>query len=185
MKINKCEPGYISYNKKINAIWVLAFALIGIAIFLTGYFVTHTRANIFTVMAVLMVLPAARKMVGLFVMLPRKSVTKERFEKVKDWCGEGTLLTDYVFTSSEKIMHLDFLLIKNGNVLAVTAPFKQDIPYMKKYLAASVHKAAPDYFVKVFENEEQMRKQLAKLSVIPSVPEREKKLLALLRSLAV
>ena len=60
MKVEKCQVGYISHQKKTDWIWLAAFVFIGIAIFLTGYFWTHTRANVFTVVAVLMVGPADR-----------------------------------------------------------------------------------------------------------------------------
>lgn len=185
MKIEKCEPGYIKKQKKVNLIWLLAYVLIGIVIFLIGFFWTHTRANIFTVAAVLMVLPAAKRIVALVVMLPRKGVEKERFDRVREAAGECVLLTDYVFTSTEKIMNLDFVLIKNGNVLGVTAPSKQDVEYMKKYLEDSVHKVAPSFRVKVLDSDEQLVKQLSRLTQIEAEPEREEKVVEYLRSLAV
>ncbi|HAP20422.1 MAG TPA: hypothetical protein DCR27_04035, partial [Lachnospiraceae bacterium] len=119
MKIDKCELGYIAKKKKISFLWLMVSVLIGVAIFLIGYFWTHTRANIFTVVAVLMVLPAAKHIVSLIILFSKKGVSKERFDKIKEASGNAILLTEYVFTSTEKIMNLDFVLIKNGNVLAV------------------------------------------------------------------
>lgn len=164
MKIEKGEQGYIHNRKKIDTIWLLIFIALGVGIFLTGYFITDTRANIFTVLAVLMVLPGAKRIVSLFVMLPRKSVDKERYDKVKTACGEGILYTDYVFTSTEKIMHLDFLVVKNGNVFALIAPSKQDVNYMKKYVTEQVHKLASDYHVKFFTKDEELLKNIKKVS---------------------
>lgn len=185
MIVEKCSPGYITSRKKISALWLFIFIVVAVGIFLAGYFWTHTRANVLTVFAVLMVLPGAKRVVNLIVMLPRKSVGKERFEKVKKAAGEGVVFTDYVFTSTEKIMHLDFVVIKNGNVLGVTAPSRQDVTYMKKYLADSVHKVASSYIVTVFDSDEQMIKQLSRLSQIEGEPEKEEKVVEYLRSLAV
>lgn len=185
MKIDKCELGYISKKKKVSLIWLLVSVLIGVAIFLVGYFWTHTRANIFTVVAVLMVLPAAKHVVALVVMLPKKEVEKARYDRMKEAAGEAVLLTDYVFTSTEKIMHLDFVLIKNGNVLGVTAQSRQDVPYMKKYLEDSVHKVAPSFYVKVLESDEKLLKQLDRLTQVEATPAREEKVVEYLRSLAV
>lgn len=183
--VDKCEFGYIRNQKKINMIWLLVFVLIGVAIFICGYLLTKTRANIFTVIAVLMVLPAAKRVVALVVMMPRKGVERERYEKVSQAVREGILFTDYVFTSTEKIMHLDFLLIKNGNVLGVLAPFRQDVEYMKKYLTDSVHKAAPEFHIKVFENDEKLIQYLDKLTQTEADPERTEKVREYLHSLAV
>ena len=74
--IDKGEFGYIRNQKKINLIWLAAFILIGVAIFICGYLLTKTRANIFTVIAVLMVLPAAKRVVALVVMMPRRGVER-------------------------------------------------------------------------------------------------------------
>ncbi len=183
--IDKGEFGYIRNQKKINLIWLAAFILIGVAIFICGYLLTKTRANIFTVIAVLMVLPAAKRVVALVVMMPRRGVERERYERMSQAAGEGILFTDYVFTSTEKIMHLDFLLIRNGNVLGVTAPSRQDVEYMKKYLADSVHKAAPDFHITVFDTDGQMIRHLDKLAQTEADPERTEKVREYLRSLAV
>jgi hypothetical protein len=185
MKIEKCHVGYIRYQKKIDWLWLLACIVVAIGIFLVGYLWMHTRANVFTVLAVLMVLPAAKRIVSLVVFLPRKGVAKERYDEIQEKAGEGTLFAEYVFTSTEKIMHLDFLLIKNGNVLGVMAPSYQDAEYMINYLEENVHRIAPDYHVKVFDRDEKLLNQLDKLTTIPGAPEKEEKLAAHLRSLAV
>lgn len=182
MKVEKGKQGYISSRKKIDFAWLLVFIALGIGIFLVGYFISKTRANIFTVLAVLMVLPGAKRMVALFVMLPRKSVEKERYERVKNAVGEGTLYTDYVFTSTEKIMHLDFLLVKNGNVLGVIAPSKQNVDYLKKYLTDSVHKISEHYHVKLFDDDEAFLKQVQRLSQVEADEGREKVLLDFLHA---
>lgn len=182
MKVEKGKQGYISSRKKIDFVWLLVFIALGIGIFLVGYFISKTRANIFTVLAVLMVLPGAKRMVALFVMLPRKSVEKERYERVKNAVGEGTLYTDYVFTSTEKIMHLDFLLVKNGNVLGVIAPSKQNVDYLKKYLTDSVHKISEHYHVKFFDDDEAFLKQVQRLSQVEADEGREKVLLDFLHA---
>lgn len=183
--IDKCNPGYIKRQKKISFIWLLVFIAIGVVIFLTGYFLTHTRANIFTVAAVLMVLPAAKRIVNLVVMVPRKSVEQERYDQMKEAVGEGTLYTDYVFTSTEKIMHLDFVVIKNGNVLGRIASSKQDVSYMKKYFADSIHKLAPDFKVKLFDDDQQLMKYMEKMTALEVAPAREEKIIEFIHSLAV
>ncbi len=185
MKIEKCEPGYIAWSKKINILWLLGNILIAIAIFLVGYLWMHTRANIFTVLAVLMVLPAAKRVVALVVMLPKKGMKPERYREMKELAGDDVLFADYVFTSTEKIMHLDFLLIRQGNVLAVKASSAQDVEYMKKYLEDNVHKLAPDYGVRVFDRDEELREALDSLTPVEAFGDREEKLVEHLRSLAV
>ena len=182
MKVEKGNQGYIASRKKIDLIWLLVFVILGIAIFLAGYFITHTRANIFTVLAVLFVLPGAKRIVALFVMLPRNGVDRERYERVRGAVGEGKLYTDFVFTSTEKIMHLDFLLIKNGNVLCVIASSKQDVGYMKKYLEDNIHKISEHYHVKFFNEDEKFLKQVQRLAKTETEENREKALIEFLNA---
>ena len=185
IKGRKCEFGYIQKQKTFQSLMLLLFVAVGVGLFLAGLLITGTRANIFTVIAVLMVLPAAKRVVALVVMVPRKGVDRDRYEKVSQASGGGILFTDYVFTSSEKIMHLDFLLIKNGNVLGVTASSRQDVDYMKKYLADSVHKAASEFHTKVFDSDEEMLRHLDRLTQVEADEGRTEKVREYLHSLAV
>jgi len=185
MKVEKCQCGYISKKKKLDFIWLLVCVVVAVGIFLTGYLWMKTRANVFTVLAVLMVLPAAKRVVALVVMVPKKSVSKERYEKIKEAAGECTLFADYVFTSAEKIMHLDFVVIKNGNVLGVIAPSRQDVEYMKKYLTDSVQKNDSSYHVRVVDSDEKLVKELGRLTQKEVSLEKEEKVVNYLRTLAV
>ena len=185
MNVEKCTQGYIPKRKKVEFMWLLLFVALGVAIFLTGYFLTHVRANIFTVMAVLLILPAAKRIVALLVLLPKKGVARGRYEKMESYVESGTLYVDYVFTSTEKIMHLDFLLVKNGNVLGVIASSKQDVGYMKKYLMDCVNKVAPGYHVRLFENDEKLISHLEHLTKAEADAGKEKALLEYLHSLAM
>ena len=159
----KCTLGYLTKRKKAEILWIVFFVVLGVAIFLTGYLWSGVRANIFTVMAVLLVLPAAKHLVALIAML----------------------YTDYVFTSTEKIMHLDFLLVKNGNVLGVIAKSKQDVPYLKQYLTDVVKKMAPSYHVRLFESDEKLISHLQRLTQEEASENSEKTLVDYLHSLAM
>lgn len=185
MKIEKGMQGYIKKRKQADLLWLLLFVALGAGIFLTGYFLTHVRANIFTVLSVLMVLPAAKRIVALIVLLPRKGVSEERYEKVRVLTENGTLYADYVFTSTDKIMHLDFLLVKNGNVLGVTGSSRQDVEYMKKYLTDCVKKTASGYHVRIFDTDEELASHLQHLTKVEAEESREKALLEYLHSLAM
>ena len=185
MRIEKCQVGYIKQEKKVNWLWLLAFIVIALAVFIAGYLWTHTRANVFTVLSVLMVLPAAKRVVGLVVFLPRKGVDRARYEFIHSKAKEGILLAEYVFTSTEKIMHLDFVLIWKGKTLAVVAPSIQDKNYMIHYLEENVHRIAKEYEVKVFEKDEELLDFLEKNSGGDLTVESDEKVAAHLRTLAV
>ena len=80
-KGTKCQFGYINKQKKFQFAMLMLYVLIGVGLFLIGLAVHKTRANLFTVLGILMVLPAAKRVIALVLMVPRKSVEKERLDR--------------------------------------------------------------------------------------------------------
>lgn len=75
---------YINKKKKRKIIMVIAIIVIALAIFGVGLLLNKmSRANIFTVLAILCVLPWAKQLVALIVLFPYHSVSRERYEKAR------------------------------------------------------------------------------------------------------
>lgn len=155
VKVNKGDRGYIETKKKRSMILVLLMALLGIIVFLVGYFLNDmSNRNIFTVLAVLFVLPGAKFLVGFIVVFPYHSVTEERYNKVSTNVGEGMqLYTDLVITSAEKVMNIDFAAVGNNQVICLVGKSGQDILYIRKYLSDGVTNWGSNYRVKVVDSE--------------------------------
>ncbi len=159
----KCEPDYIRKQKIFQSCVLLAFIAAAVGLFLIGFLITKTRANIFTVLAILTALPAAKRVIALVVMLPRRSVERERYDRMKSAVSpDEALLTDYVFTSADKVMSLDFVIIGGQTVTGVcpgghaadSAAGKREREYMLDYLSKVVHEAAPEYRIRLEETDE-------------------------------
>lgn len=161
----KCEFGYIDRQKVFQGVMLLLYIAIGIGIFLLGLFITGVRANVFTVLAILMVLPGAKRVIALVVMLPRKSVDRERYDKMTAALSpEGVLLTDYVFTSSDKIMHFDFVVVQGKNIMGIPGSARQDVKYMTQYLQKGVDETASGYRVRTFASDDEFFKFYEKMT---------------------
>ena len=78
MKIEKGNPGYIKAQKRKYLIWTLAEFAIVIAVFVFGYIQTGTKKNLFTVVAAVGCLPAAKMMVEFIVTYPHKGIDEEK-----------------------------------------------------------------------------------------------------------
>ena len=77
MKISRGELGYLEYKKKKAVLGTVAMAVIGLAIFIIGLFLNKmSNKNIFTVVAVLFALPAAKFLVAYIVAFPYHTVGK-------------------------------------------------------------------------------------------------------------
>lgn len=187
MNIQRGEFGYLAARKKRAWLGVLAMVVLGVSIFVLGLLLNKmSNRNIFTVIAVLFVLPGARFLVGAIITFPYKSVEKERYEKVRGELPENTLLmTDMVITSSEKIMHLDFVVVGNGQVIALMGQGKQELGYVRKYLTTGVKNWGTGYHVRVFDKEKAFLAELAKMEVKEVDREEEEKVISFLRALIV
>lgn len=155
MKRNRGEFGYLKSRRKRALISTIITALAGVAVFLTGLFLNNmSNRNIFTVIAVLFVLPGAKFLVRFIVTFPYEAVSKERYDTAMDKMVSGmTLYTDLVITSAEKVMHLDFAAVGNGQVICLLGNGKQELSYVRKYLSDGVHNWGSDYKVKVVDSE--------------------------------
>lgn len=159
IKGRKCEFGYIQKQKTFQSLMLLLFVAVGVGLFLAGLLITGTRANIFTVLGILMVLPAAKRIIALVVMVPRRSVDKDRYDQMRETVSEeGVLYADYVFTSPDKIMSFDFLIIQNQNVMGVLSEKKQEQAYILDYLQKGVDSQVSGYHVKLFSSDEEFYK---------------------------
>lgn len=187
MKIQRGEFGYIKARKRKALLGTLLMALFGIAVFLTGLFLNKmSNQNIFTVIAVLFVLPGAKYLVAYIVTFPYRSVERARYEKAEKVLPEGMkLYTDLVITSPEKVMHLDFAAVGNGYVICLLGQRKQDISYVRKYLTEGVHNWGSDYKVKIIESEKTFLGELAGVKPCEMDEEEEEHVKSYLTSLIV
>lgn len=187
MKIERGGFGYIAARKKRALFGVLLLAVLGVGIFLLGLFLNKmSNRNIFTVLAVLFVLPGAKFLTRLIVLYPYQSVERKRYDKVKEKLVSGAILyTDLVITSPEKVMHLDFAVVGNGQVLALLGTGKQELSYVKKYLTEGVRNWGSGYTVKVTDSEKTFLADVAAMKEKEVDGEEEAKVCSYLTSLIV
>ena len=159
---------YINKKKKRKIIMVIAIIVTALAIFGIGLLLNKmSRANIFTVLAILCVLPWAKQLVALIVLFPYHSVSRERYEKAKE-CVQANglpdvkLYTDLVITSPEKVMNLDFAVVGAGHVIALVGKSGQDVEYIRNYLTNGVHQWG-DFQVQIVTSEKLFRKETERM----------------------
>lgn len=142
-KTNKFEKGYLSNRKQklfINVALNIAAAVI---IFIVGLFLNKMQTrNIFSVLALLFILPVGRSLATLFILLPFKELKNDKLVKVENSIkGKGVLLYSPVFTSPEHVMHLDLIAVFKGRMLGykekMGTSVRNEYDYKKKTEAAA------------------------------------------------
>lgn len=186
-KYQKGEWGYIKKKKTMQLIFTIFMALVGIGIYLAGYFLNeHSNQNIFTIIAILMVLPGAKFFVGFIVLFPYQSPGKEHYETLKKAIPlNSKLYSDMVITSPLKVMNLDFILVSNDHVIGVIGKENQDIAYIQSYLTKGVRNWSSNCIIKIYPSFDEMLHAVKKIQEKAISKEDEEKVIEYLNSLVV
>ena len=154
LKKKKGEYGYIAKSKRIDIVKMCIYLAIALAIFVLGLFLNKmSYQNIFTIVAIMFVLPWARVLVEFIVFFPYQTPDKKQYDKVKSVVSkEAVLASDMVITSTEKSMGLNFLFMGNGYVVGLVMNQKQNADEIQKYLKKGVDNWSDKYRVKIYGN---------------------------------
>lgn len=120
MKITKGQYEYVNYKKKSEGIKTLILYLIPIALFLMGYFTTHTKANLLTIVAVLGCLPASKMLISFIMNLRVKCVGEDIKSKIDSNIGQLNGLYNLYFTSYDCNFYLSHLVITNDSIIGLS-----------------------------------------------------------------
>lgn len=162
-KLQKGEYGYHAYHKKRKLLFSILSMFAVLVIYLTGIFLYHTNKSIYTVMAILAVLPAARILVSYIALFPFSFSHSEEYQKLTELAGEH-IFCDFILSSSEKFYPLDFIYISSGRILGYSdfpkISEKEYETYLKTVLESScsysslkVYKEFSTFYRKVQELE--------------------------------
>ncbi len=174
MKIKKGDAGYISQQKrKVIIKTVLEFGIV-IALLLLGIWQTGDRLNLLTVIAILGCLPASKALVELIMIVPHRSILKERSDEIQRKGNHLTCAFDMVFTSEKKIMPVESVVISNHTVCGYTSNSKVDTnevsAHVKKYLNANKWNKVS---VKIFDNYMNYLKRIEDMNAIADIENKE------------
>ncbi len=101
---------YLKRKKKQNLLIMLISFAVVFAVFFAGLAVFKSRNNYCTLIATVLVLPAAKFAVAYFVLLPHKSATQAQKEAVEAAAGALTCCYDCVFSNSKsRLVHRQLL----------------------------------------------------------------------------
>lgn len=192
MKTERGEYGYLNQRKKRALFHTLLMIGIGMAVFLIGLLLNKMEAsNIFTIAAVLMVLPAAKSLVAVIVLFPYQETKKEEKERLDTYAKEGDVIFyDVVFTSSEKVMHLNQIYVTDHQLIGISLRKKDNIKAAKEYLEKELGIRELSYVVFLTNEESALKKRMALRKQEPVRAEQEEnkekqEVLAMLRTFTI
>ena len=138
MKIQKKERGeygYLKYKKTVLTLGFFGVLIASLLIFVVGYILNKGQiANLFSIVAVLGVLPGAKFLVLLIVLLPHRSMGEEEKALLDGLLKENDVIFyDAVFTSKERPMHLDAVIVTGHQIIGYSTCEKDRLDRTEDY----------------------------------------------------
>ncbi len=163
-KIPKGNYGYLKSQRKIETIKAVILLCLSAAIFILGYVTTHTKANLFTVVAVVSVLPAAKQLTITVLFYKYHSGSRETYEKIREIIEETTSVYDIVITAYDKIGEILHVAIVGKTIVGYSEKEKTDEKYFANYIKETLEKNGyKGISVKIFKNEENYLERLQEM----------------------
>lgn len=143
----------------IMALAILAFIIL---LVVYGYVHTGSRKNIFTIMAILSVLPFAKMCSILTTLLPYPSMPQVQADELKASGGELEVLYDVVYSTEKTVYPIDCMLIEEGRLLVYSPVRDKKATALSKALKSLLNeKGYTGYTVKVLSDYESFRQMVS------------------------
>ena len=170
---DKGEAGRVSYLKLTDLIFVLVSAGISAGMFIAGLAVHHTRANLLTVVSVLLLLPACKKLTNLIVILPFKDTKKEDLERIagavekagQDSGHRPVCFADMLFSTEQHILKFGHVTVTENKVLFFSEMSGKLNEYATQYFRDSFNKRGFEYTFALFTSPGEYAAALKRISV--------------------
>ena len=151
--------GYIRRQTLFELIKTIILFAMALGIFFIGYKTLGTKKNLWTVIAILGLLPASKSLVGLIMFLRYKSLNRDIYDIYERTIGKLPVLYENVFTTNEKSYYVPILCYAKGTLIGYIGDSEKIIKvksHIDNVLLTGGHKGIT---VKLFDKEEDFLKR--------------------------
>lgn len=192
-KIRKGDYGYLLHQRKIEIGKTTLLFAISIVIYIAGYLTAGSRENLFTVVAVLGMLPASKSMVSMIMFLRFSTGSRLVYEKVSENIGEVPVFYDSVITTTQKSYPVNVFFCHAGNLCGYSEKENLDVKTVEKHIREMLsNNQIKDVSVKLFTNLDAYLGRLASVKEIETKQEnngdgvtKDEQVIALIRALSL
>lgn len=162
--VEKGQYGYIEYRKKVQLIKVLIVLAIIAALLIAGIIIYGTRNNICTVIAIISVLPMAKFLVTLLVVVKHKKPDERCYQELKEAGDKLILLSDCIMSCKDKVVYVDFAIVTDSCIYCYTKDSQFDVAYFEKNVAEFIKSCGDTVNVKLLKDFESFKKRVQSLN---------------------
>ncbi len=164
----KGDYGYYSYEKK-RRVAIVAFLLgVCLLVFFTGLIMTGTRKNLFTLVAILGVLPTAKWATSMIMILLQKPVDRKVYDVTEQIAGDLTHGYELCVTAYEGRLSLDAVVVCGNSIAAYSSAEKGRFEFMETHMRKIIHgNGLGNPALKIFRRFDQYQERITQLASDP------------------
>ena len=164
----KGQHGYFAWEKKKRILINIFLYAVILLIYFTGIIRTHTNRNMFSLIAIVGMLPTAKWTVNMIMALLQKPVSQEAYEETEKIAGSLTHGYELCVTAEEGRLALDAVVVAGNYVVAYTSASKGLFEFMQKHIAKTLgSNGLYGMNVHIFLNLDQYRDRIRALAQDP------------------
>lgn len=171
--LNRELKGNYLYIKKqfiFELIVTIVLFAMAFGLYLIGLITLKTNKSLWSVIAVLAMLPACKSLVGVIMFARFRSLSEDVYLKYTNVAGKIPCLYENVITTSKKSYYLPIIACRNNNIVAYCNVKKSDdiktlTEHFELVLKNGGHKVAT---IKIYDKEEAFLKRLSEMNSISS-----------------
>ena len=156
--------GYLKSQRNFEFIKTIILFAMALGIFFIGYFTLGTKKSLWTVFAILGMLPACKSLVGLIMFFRFDSLKINEYNKYSLAVGSLPTLYENVITTNEKSYFLPVICCENNTFIAYCKVKKEeDIGKVTDHIELVLKNAGHKVSVKIFDDEEAFIKRASEM----------------------
>lgn len=163
----KGMPGYLDKKKRGSLFATALSFLLVLVIYLTGIIIYHNNKSIYTVIAAVAALPAAKALTGWLILFPYHSIAHEKIEEIQakaEKSGAGRVIPDVVLAGKEKPLFAGLVVLFPGKIYFYAEDKKSDKSEAEPYLR-ELMQHCNCHSVKKYTEYEAFYRQISSISV--------------------
>lgn len=133
-KVLKGEHGYLTYQRKKVIIVTIIYYAISLAVFALGYYSTHTKANLLTVVAVLGLLPASKSTVSAIMYIRTPKYNDDTYNAISSCVKSIPAVYDLFLTSYQKNYPINCFVVRGSNLMGYTEFSNVDVAGCEEHI---------------------------------------------------
>ncbi len=143
---------YIRKQLVFEIIKTLILFAMALGIFFIGLITLGTRKSLWSVFAVLALLPACKSLVGVIMLARFRSLSDDEYNRYSGYTNGLPTVFENILTTSSRTFFVPVISVMAGNVIAYIAP-GQDSKALREHLENVLRSAHHKASVMIFEDE--------------------------------